>query len=216
MGRYTKKIIAAVVVVIALAGAWFMGGGGGVPSPVSAPGEVVETASVIYGQEPEDASIPEDALVTENTLIPGDAQIIEDGVFTVTLTVRADMLLGNMHLLNREMHELVPDDGIIFHMGDIPVQEGESVFDILQREMREAGIHMSARFTPAYGSAYIESINNLFEFDAGPLSGWMYSVNGEFPSFGSTQYILSPGDVIEWHYTLDLGWDIRAYEAVVG
>ena len=175
-----------------------MGGGGGVPSPAPAQAEAVETAPAIPEQE------PEHALITEY------------GTFTVTLSVRADMLLDNMHLLNREMRELVPYDGIIFHMGDIIVQEGESAFDVLQREMREAGIHMSARFTPAYGSAYIESINNLFEFDAGPLSGWMYSVNGEFPNFGSSQYILSPGDVIEWHYTLDLGWDIRAYGAMDG
>lgn len=42
----------------------------------------------------------------------------------------------------------------------------------------------------------------------GPLSGWMYKVNGEFPGYGSSKYKLSNGDVIEWVYTCDLGRDV--------
>jgi len=133
-----------------------------------------------------------------------------DDSFTVTLTVRVDNLLNNMHLLNREKHELVPADGVIFH-AEVTAYEGESVFNVLQREMRRARIHMAARFTPIYNSAYVEAINNLYEFDAGELSGWMYSVNGLFPGFGSSRYQLKPGDVIEWHFTCDLGRDLGAY-----
>ena len=84
------------------------------------------------------------------------------------------------------------------------------MFDVLQREMRGAGIHMSSRWTPVFNSAYVEAINNLFEFDVGPLSGWMFRVNGWFPNFGASQYELSPGDAIEWHYTVDLGRDLGA------
>jgi len=114
-------------------------------------------------------------------------------------------------LLDREKHELVPADGVIFPATKVTVYEGESVFNVLQREMRRERIHMASRFTPIYNSAYVEAINNLYEFDAGPLSGWMYRVNGWFPNFGSSRYILSPGDVIEWIYTVDLGRDIGGY-----
>jgi len=59
-----------------------------------------------------------------------------------------------------------------------------------------------------YGSVYIEGIGNLYEFDCGELSGWMYSVNGEFPMYGMSQYEVKDGDVIEVVYTCDLGADV--------
>jgi len=133
---------------------------------------------------------------------------IGDGSFTVTLSVRAHTILYNMHLLHRDKHELVPEDGWIFPPEEVVVYEGESVFNVLQREMRRHRIHMVARWTPIFNSAYVEAINNLYEFDVGPLSGWMYSVNGWFPNFGASRYLLSPGDVIEWVYTVDLGRDL--------
>ena len=73
--------------------------------------------------------------------------------------------------------------------------EGESVFDVLRRVCRDNGIHMEFKSTPAYNSAYIEGIGNLYEFDAGELSGWMYSVNGWFPNYGCSRYQLQSGDV---------------------
>jgi len=128
--------------------------------------------------------------------------------FYVTLSVRVDTILHNMHLLDQDKHELIPASGVIFHPTRVRVEQGESVFEVLQREMRRVGIHMSSRATPAFNSAYVEAIQNIFEFDAGPLSGWMYRVNGIFPNFGSSQYILNPDDVIEWVYTVDLGRDV--------
>ncbi|MDR2296437.1 MAG: DUF4430 domain-containing protein, partial [Clostridiales Family XIII bacterium] len=72
------------------------------------------------------------------------------------------------------------------------------------------GIHMEFENTPIYNSAYIEGINNLYEFDAGELTGWMYKVNGWYPNYGCSRYRLAAGDVIEWHYTCDLGRDLGA------
>ena len=138
----------------------------------------------------------------------GGSQPLQGDYFTVTLSVQVDMLLDNMHLLNREKHELVPTDGVIFPATDARAWDGESVFDLLQREMRGAGIHLAFRITPVLNSAYVQAIGNLYEFDAGELSGWVYRVNGEVPSIGSSQYILSPGDVVEWVYSLDLGRDV--------
>jgi len=134
-----------------------------------------------------------------------------DDSFTVTLSVRADTILHNMHLLHRDKQELVPSSGMIFPATVVTAYEGESVFNVLQREMRRHGIHMSSRFTPIFNSAYVEAINNLYEFDVGPLSGWMYSVNGWFPNFGSSRYLLSSGDVVEWVFTVDLGRDLGVY-----
>ena len=128
--------------------------------------------------------------------------------FTVTLTVSAETLLENMHLLDRNKHELVPTGGIIFSETVVIAYEGENVFDMLNREMRNAGIHLVFRRMPVFDSVYIEGINNIFEFDAGALSGWKYRVNGVFPSISASSYILQEGDFIEWLYTVDLGRDL--------
>ena len=142
--------------------------------------------------------------------------VVGDGSFTVTLSVRCDTLLDNMDRLDKEKHELVPEDGVIFAAQAVTVYEGESVFNVLQREMRRAKIHMEFVNTPIYNSAYIEGINNLYEFDGGELSGWMYKVNGWFPNYGCSRYLLQPGDVVEWIYTCDLGRDIGGEYAVGG
>ena len=129
--------------------------------------------------------------------------------FTITLSVLCDALLGNLDLLDSDKHELVPEDGVIFPETVVTVFEGDSAFDALQREMRNAGIHMVFNVIPVYDLAFVTGINNLFEFDAGPMSGWMYMVNGEDTGIGASQYILQPGDVVTWYFTLDFseGWD---------
>ena len=82
------------------------------------------------------------------------------------------------------------------------------LFDVLQRVCKEKGIHLESSWTPIYNSAYIEGIHNLYEFDCGALSGWMYRVNGWYPNYGCSRYQLQDGDVVEWRYTCDLGNDV--------
>ena len=86
------------------------------------------------------------------------------------------------------------------------------MFNVLQREMRKAGIHMEFEDTPMYNSAYIEGINNLYELTCGELSGWMYSVNGVWPDYGCSGYTLHDGDTVVWSYTCDLGRDVGALQ----
>ncbi|NQX60678.1 DUF4430 domain-containing protein [Paenibacillus qinlingensis] len=133
---------------------------------------------------------------------------ISDKQMTVTLSVSCLTILNNMKLLDPEKVELVPKDGIIFKAQQVTFYEGESVFNVLQREMKKNKIHMEFVNTPMYNSAYIEGIHNLYEFDCGELSGWMYKVNGWFPNYGSSRYQLKQGDVIEWVYSCDLGRDV--------
>lgn len=127
---------------------------------------------------------------------------------TATLSIRCDAILDHMDLLDKEKWELVPEDGVIFAAKAVSFKEGESVFDLLNREMKGAKIHMEFVDTPMYNSVYIEGINNLYEFDVGALSGWMYKVNGWFPNYGASRYQLENGDIVEWVYTCDLGRDV--------
>lgn len=146
---------------------------------------------------------------------PQDA-VFSDTAYTCTLSVRCDTILNNMDWLNPEKVELVPEDGVIFPAAEVTFYEGESVFNVLQRELKKAKIHMEFTDTPMYNSAYIEGINNLYEFDCGEQSGWMYSVNGWFPNYGCSRYQLQDGDVVEWVYTCELGADVDGSRAVGG
>ncbi len=154
--------------------------------------------------------------VPEGKPIPMEPQdsIIGDVEYTCTLSVRCDTVLDNIDWLDPEKVELVPEDGVIFARTSVTFYEGESVFNVLQREMKKAKIHMEFSNTPMYNSAYIEGINNLYEFDCGELSGWAYKVNQWFPNYGASRYLLKDGDVIEWLYTCDLGTDIGGYNAI--
>jgi hypothetical protein len=148
------------------------------------------------------------SLLTFQSDIDFSVMYQSDDDFSVTLTIRVDNLVANKHLLDREKHELIPDDGLIFPTRQVAVFDGESVFDVLQRETRNDRIHMVARFTPIINEAYIEAIHNIYAYDAGPLSGWKFSVNGVFPNVSSSSYLLQAGDIIVWAYTLDLGRDL--------
>lgn len=156
--------------------------------------------------------------VPEGKPVPVEPQdaVIESKELTCTLAVRCDTILDNMSWLDKEKWELVPSDGVIFKEQTVEFYDGESVFDLLQREMKNSKIHMEFENTPMYNSAYIEGIGNLYEFECGELSGWMYKVNDWFPNYGCSRYQLKQGDKVEWVYTCNLGIDVGGYSATGG
>ena len=141
---------------------------------------------------------------------PQDA-IVSHKELTCTLSVRCDTVLKNIDWLDKEKVDIVPKDGVIFAEKTVVFYEGESVFNLLVREMKRNKIHLEFENTPIYNSAYIEGIANLYEFDCGELSGWTYKVNGWFPNYGCSRYLLKTGDRVEWVYTCDLGVDVGGY-----
>lgn len=146
---------------------------------------------------------------------PQDAEI-SDKKLTCTLSVQCDTILANMAWLDPEKVELVPGDGVILAEQTVTFYEGESVFNLLLREMKRNKIHFEYQNTPIYKSAYIEGIGNLYEMDCGELSGWLYKVNGWFPSYGCSRYQLREGDRVEWVYTCDLGTDVGRDVSALG
>ena len=146
---------------------------------------------------------------------PEDAEIT-DVEHKCTISISCATILDNMSWLDPEKTELVPEDGWILRPLEVTFYEGESVFNVLLRTCKQQGIHMEFVNTPMYNSAYIEGIYNLYEFDCGQLSGWIYKVNGWSPNYGCSRYALKEGDVIEWVYTCNLGIDVGAYVAVGG
>ena len=127
---------------------------------------------------------------------------------TCTISISCSTILSNMDKCEESKKEWVPDNGVILSATTVTFTEGESVYDVLQRVCRDSGIQMDASWSGKYGSAYVEGIANLYEFDVGSGSGWMYKVNGWFPNYGCSGYTLSQGDVICWVYTCNLGDDV--------
>lgn len=128
---------------------------------------------------------------------------------TVTFSISAKTILNNWDQLKKEKQPFVPKDGWILAPTKVSLKAGDSVYDLLVRATRDAGIQMEASWTPMYDAYYIEGINQLYEFDCGGLSGWMFQVNGWFPNYGTSKYTdLHDGDVIQMAYTCDLGHDL--------
>jgi len=183
-------------------------GGAAVPDASQPPQpEQPVQGEVTQPQQPVPPAEPQQPEMTEPDPVPPEEQEITQNELTCTLEIRCDKLIGNAEL-DPDKVELVPADGLLFSVSDVVFYEGESVFNVLQRTMKQNKQHLEFVQTPLYNSAYIEGICNLYAFDAGALSGWMYSVNGVFPSYGCSQYVLQAGDVIQWHYTCDLGADL--------
>lgn len=157
-----------------------------------------------FVQEKAEATKPEDELIAIPPPVLPEVKEEEQRLPTCTLTVRCDEVLQEPDKLPKEKAEIIPKNGIIFAEKNIPFAENESVFDILQREMREHHIHMEYVKNPMYASAYIEGIANLYEFDCGDTSGWMYAVNGKIPTYGCSQYILQDGDDVVFFYRCSL------------
>ena len=131
---------------------------------------------------------------------------------TVTISIRCDTVLSNLDDLDPALNQgdYIPSDGVILPPTEYVLRPGDTVFDILDRAVRYNKIQMEYQGSDenSYGSVYIRGINYLYEFSCGPLSGWMYRVDGEYPNFGCSKYELKDGQNIEWIYTCDLGEDV--------
>lgn len=125
---------------------------------------------------------------------------------TVTMTIRCDTAVANGMHEESKWAGIVPANGCILPVTVLELEEGDTVFTLLCRVRDQYKLQME--YSGGGGSEYIEGINNLYEFDGGRWSGWMYCVNGWYPNYGCGQYVVSDHDVIEWNYTCDLGLDL--------
>lgn len=134
-----------------------------------------------------------------------------EDMISCTISISCAILLDHMNDLKEAKKTQVPKDGVILGETTVKVKTGSTVFDVLQSVTKTKKIHLEYSFTPGFKSYYIEGIHNLYEFDAGDLSGWMYSVNGDFPGDSCSAYNVEDGDVIQWVYTCNLGKDVGGY-----
>lgn len=124
----------------------------------------------------------------------------------VTLSIRCDLALASERL-DPALRALLPQDGVILPPTVLRLREGDSVFDLLSRAVRTHRIRIET--SRSAGAVYVKGIADLYERDAGDLSGWVFFVGGEEPLRDASSVTPRDGDTVEWCYTLDLGRDIK-------
>lgn len=128
-----------------------------------------------------------------------------EGELSCSIEISCEELLEKMEKLDEAKREIVPKDGIIFYDEEVFFSEGDNAFDVLKAALDDAEIQMEYTSTVAYNSVYIEGIGNIYEGDCGDMSGWGYTVNGEFPDDGINNYILQDGDELVLNFITSYG-----------
>lgn len=170
--------------------------------PVTLEGK--ETPAVTPSQTPVPTETPKPTPTVTKTPTPTPSEVPQSKNLC-SLSIRCDKALSFLQNTHAEKLEFLPPDGVILSLSEIEFTEGETVFDVLKRELQSHKIPFEFNENPMFQSAYIEGICNLYEFDCGDQSGWLYRVNGKVPSVGCSQYPLKAGDKIEFLYTASYG-----------
>ncbi len=122
----------------------------------------------------------------------------------VTIEIRCDTILGKEPTSETmDVEAVVPKDGIILEQTTVSMNENDSVYELLEQVCKQEGITLESQ-----GQSYIEGIGQLYEYDYGKLSGWVFVINGKVASESCADYELKDGDEIIWCYSCDLGKDI--------
>lgn len=124
---------------------------------------------------------------------------------SVRITINCASILENRDKLKKGKEYFVPSDGVILPSSEVEITEGDTAFDVLKKVCAANSIQLEYTYSAGFGTYYVEGINQLYEKDCGGKSGWLYRVNGEFPSEGCSSYELHDGDTVEFLYTCDMG-----------
>ena len=137
-----------------------------------------------------------------------------------TVRIKCNTIYDNLSKLKSGKKDFLPSNGVILNNVKVELNGGESAFDVIKKACEENvctdnckyckanGVQIEYTYTPAFNNYYIEGIHQIYEKDCGTQSGWMYSVNGVFPDVGTSSYYVSPGDVIVFSFTCNMGEDI--------
>jgi len=83
----------------------------------------------------------------------------------------------------------------------VSIHDGDTLLSATRTILKQKGIPISVRGSGA--TAYVEGIGELFEFDHGPLSGWIAEKNGVKLDRSAGIKTVKNGDSIRWIYTTD-------------
>ena len=153
--------------------------------PTAASTEATE-ASTEASTEATKATEAPTAATQPATEAPTEPPATEPAAPSCTVSISCTTVLDNWDKLSEAKRSIVPSNGIILGTVTVELQEGDTVFSVLQRVVSDYNIQMEYSVSPLYQTTYIEGLGNLYEKDCGARSGWMFVVNGVFPNYGAS------------------------------
>ena len=157
---------------------------------------------------------------TEPTTTVPTTQTTTSAKSYCTVRIECNTIYDNIGKLKSGKKAFLPASGVILDNAKVELRGGESAFDVIKKACEEnvctdscqycraSGIQIEYTYTPAFNNYYIEGIHQIYEKDCGTQSGWMYSVNGEFPDEGTSSYTVSSDDAVVLYFTCNMGEDI--------
>ena len=187
------------------------------PSPsASANVQTADKSRTPPSETPEESAEPEESDAPTETATPAPSETPEATAAptpsptpeaqTVTVTIVCYNALQS-DALPEGVRAVLPAGGVLVQR-TVTLEAGDTVWTVTQRACREAGVSLEANYAAAQSAVYVEGIGQLYEFDCGEGSGWIYKVNGVSPGRGCDGYELHAGDALVWAYTCNYGNDV--------
>ena len=129
---------------------------------------------------------------------------IDSAISTLTLVGSGEVPLKYVKISVTDPNAGAGQKSVYHPLTQFVMNDNETAYTLLLR----TGLVVLTSTNSQYNGAYVVSIDGFGELADGPLSGWMYKVNGESPDYSASLYFLKDGDVVEWVYTRDIGEDI--------
>ncbi len=127
---------------------------------------------------------------TESKPSKVDTEVTTSTKEEITSTKNADLFVT--------LRVIGPNDIIILDSTTVPITEGDSVYTVLEKTLKEKGIPLTT--TGSKNNIYVSGIDKYFEFDFGPNSGFVYTVDNNSPSYSSSKYLLKGYENVTWRY----------------
>ena len=137
----------------------------------------------------------------------GKGKKVEKIIGKCSVEVDCKNILKNSDLLDLDLREAVPKDGVILKKTTVDLKKGDTAYSVTYRTLKDKNISIES--TDTAGSKYIKGIDNFYEFCCGQKSGWIYMVNGKKPGKGCSEYKLKRGDAVRWSFTCNMGKDVK-------
>ena len=132
----------------------------------------------------------------------------ENQIYHATLSINFDQIYAekNYKRLKEELKndDVLPENNCFADDETISFSENDTVFDVLLCYCEEKNISLDYQKPSEniYKTAYIKGIGGLYEGDCTKKSGWVYTVNGDKPNVGVSDYVLEDGDNIVIYFTI--------------
>lgn len=132
----------------------------------------------------------------------------ENQIYHATLSINFDQIYAekNYKRLKEELKrdDVLPEKHCFADDETISFSENDTVFDVLLCYCEEKNIYLDYQKPSEniYKTAYIKGMGGLYEGDCTKKSGWVYTVNGDKPNVGMSDYLLEDGDNIVIYFTI--------------